>query len=82
MSQPARNDHSQCDHVYRLLPLGLSPLPWDRQRLVFKAYCLVTNRWIRVSMTRAYFWRGDRSLGEPHVQTGELDPLAQVQIPD
>ncbi|AGI12319.1 hypothetical protein FF47_49A [Mycobacterium phage FF47] len=78
----ARGDHSGCDHVYRLLPTTVSPLPWHRQRLVFKSYCFVANRWIRVSVTRSYFWDGNRAAGEPHVQTGELDPLDQVQIPD
>lgn len=79
---PARGDHSRCDHVYRLVPQGLSPLPWNRQRLVFKSHCLVTNRWVRVSMTRPYFWSGDKAHGETRVETGELDPVAQIQVQD
>lgn len=55
------------------MKLGLQPQPTAPWRpYMFRVYCLITERWMKIRVPFAYYWYGSKEYGTPEVEVGSI----------
>lgn len=67
--------HEGCSHTYRIVNRGLDPAGDHnpRRQMIFRAFCIVANRWMSVNVSHGWFWEGTHQFGTPSASYGEID---------
>ena len=70
---PKKEGHERCQHTWKLVQLGQPPNPTASWRpYIFRVFCLVTKRWMKVRVPFAWFWYGEDNWGSPEIEAGTI----------
>lgn len=68
--------HENCQHSYKLQKAQKTTdhtSPW--RQYTFRVHCLVTARWMKITVPQGWFWTGTADYGKPEVQAGTISGL-------